>query len=326
MNRCNFKFPIKCFQASEYNYFGPHGFKLGGAKLGHIGKFKYGSIGGIKAGRIGGLHYGSIGKLYGHSLLGAANPNAEEGGSDMGSPADAGSHSEHGHADHGYHSVGMEQPGAMYDNQNQEQMVGAPNPNSMPMQEYGMMQPQMNSMMEMARAANEGQMMGANGMPMPMHQPQPMDGSNMMGRAMMYADDGQMVGAAGPNTMPMMGGQEMSPYAMYVNQDQMLALSRPTHEHEYMMHQSMYNPSNIATRSANPYHMMRADGMSMPGQMPPPMPTQHNMGIDHNHMMVGMEHQHQASPAMYGQHDQMLGAPAPTVISMSSQSRKREVC
>lgn len=262
---------------------------MGGVKLGHVGGLKYGSIGGVKAGRIGGLKYGSIGKIYGHSLLGAANPNAEED-SDMDPTADAGLYSEHGQADH--HMVGMEHPSAMYDHE--DQMVGAPNPNSMQMQEYGMMQPQMNSMMEMARGANEGQMMGANaGIAM----------SHQMGHhhhAMMYADDGQMVGAEGPNAMLMpgqqpMGEQEMAmtPYAMYVNEDQVLALSQPMHEqgHGHMMHQSMY-PSNISPRSANPYQMMRADGMPI---------------------------SHQASPAMYNheQHHPMVGAPQQTVISIS---------
>lgn len=79
-------------KASAYSWYGPHGFKIGGAKLGHIGKFRYGRIGGIKMGRILGIPYGEIGGLHSKSILGAANPNAEEPDMPAGAP---GSHYEH---------------------------------------------------------------------------------------------------------------------------------------------------------------------------------------------------------------------------------------
>lgn len=51
---------------------------MGGFKLGHIGKIGYGGIGGLSMGKIGGIGYGDIGGLYSGSLLGAANPNAQD--------------------------------------------------------------------------------------------------------------------------------------------------------------------------------------------------------------------------------------------------------
>lgn len=307
----------------------------------------YGSIGGIKAGRIGGLKYGGLGKIYGSSLLGAANPNEHAEDSDV----DSGHTAFYSNNDIDNQVVGMEHQSSMHDNQQkQQQMIGAAGPSSMQRQRHEMMiQPQMNDqhLMAMSHAHNEGQLMGhnmiytadgqmlgANGpKAMPMHEQMSMSG---MGQTNMYANEAQMLGADGPKTMPMheqmsMRGMEqatmyadhgqmfgtdgpnslqmsrqnlgyMSPYEMYAGKEQMLGEASPMTDHDNMM---QHYESNIKPRSASAYHMMRSDSTPMET----PMTHQY---MDTVHMMM----QQQRTPAMYEQHDHMVGAQTPdqTVI------------
>lgn len=168
-------------QASAYSFWGPRGGALGHMKLGHIGGLGYGSMGKIKAGRIGGLKYGSIGGIYGTSLLGASNPNADALDSDAGG---AGSHYNDNHGlDDQVVGSAYQGPSMAEDDQ---QMLAAPAANNMPMHHYHQM---------LAAPA-------ANNMPMyHHHQSENMD--NQQHLQQMYGYDQHMVGAMSPNNMPM---------------------------------------------------------------------------------------------------------------------------
>lgn len=73
---------------NAFNPFAPAGLNVGGFKLGHFGNLGYGGIGGLSLGKIGGIGYGDIGGLYGGSLLGAPNPNAQDGDEPSNGPTD----------------------------------------------------------------------------------------------------------------------------------------------------------------------------------------------------------------------------------------------
>lgn len=169
---------------------------MGHVKLGHIGGLGYGSIGKIKAGRIGGLKYGSIGGIYGSSLLGAANPNANAPDSDV--PAGAGA--------------------AHYtDNGLDDQVVGSTHQGA----DSGMMADN-----DPMPGPMGGQMLAAPAMSD--HFPTMADHHHMLGMAPMYGYDQQMVGAAQPSGMPMPTQMQNT---MHGQQQQQQFMNMAEHHH-----------------------------------------------------------------------------------------------
>lgn len=181
--------------------------------MGYFGKLGYSSLGGIRMGRFAGIPYGSIGGLYSNSLLAAANPNAAE--SDTAGAS--GSHSDHNLDDQTvgapHYASEREDPsrtgpmsGAQYHESANEQMLGAANPNDMMMQ---------SPMRDSNRMANDHQEMYRSNGPLehhmdhPNHGPTPpiilhkLDTQNTLGMAPMYGHESRMLGAEGPNRMPM---------------------------------------------------------------------------------------------------------------------------